>query len=113
MFPGYMPKGHIYPDGTKASRKPRDGEKFYITKNGVVESTWQWDDVMDKWVNISSGKPTKANTASYPPSIKYTFAGTGLDIAIKDPKTAKCECGSEAVGSPRHSSWCCKYDPLS
>jgi hypothetical protein len=27
---------------------------------------------------------------------------------IKDDEE-KCECGAEAVGSPRHSSWCVKY----
>jgi hypothetical protein len=106
-----FPQGYLYPDGTRSSRKPKDGEIFQLTKNGSVESTWQYDDLLSQWFNISSGKPTKANTATHVvPEIKYTFAGTGLDISWDKPK---CECGSEAVGSPRHSSWCCKYDPLS
>lgn len=127
-----FPTGYLYPDGTRSSRKPKDGEVFYITKNGSVESTWQWDDMLMQWFNVSSGKATKANTATHvvptgvfvdpnpvgdPDLLKKQFdeAMNNIKDAFKTPivwDRPKCECGSDAVGSPRHSSWCCKYDPL-
>lgn len=33
----------------------------------------------------------------------------GNKIDEEPPKAVVCECGSEKVGSPRHSSWCMKY----
>ena len=97
MFPI---RSYTMPDGTKGYRRPSDGEIFNLTKNGVVESTWQWDDLHEKWYNISSGKPNDTNTATFPPIWDKDF-----NTSLK-----KCECGSEAVGSPKHSSWCQLYD---
>ena len=101
------------PDGTKAASKHNDGQlwsKWDSTGNEVEK--WQWEGTRDCWVNISSGKPTKANTATFAitpmdlDNYTYDLDGPIQPIKVFDPK---CECGSLKVGSPRHSSWCQMY----
>lgn len=120
----YPHKTWHMPDGTKAASKPNDGQiwtRWDLTGNEVEK--WQWEGTRDCWVNVSSGKPTKANTA--------TYVITPLDLDNIDPsdysldyqhalgaiadslsyKAPRCDCGSLKVGSPRHSNWCQMYNP--
>lgn len=86
------------PDGTKTLNRPPDGTivSQYDSKGGYT--TWQWDDHFEQWFNVSSGKPTAHNTRTFP---------VGFELTLKE---FECECGSEAVGSSKHSSWCKKFD---
>jgi hypothetical protein len=109
-----LPPNYTYPDGTKSSRRPKDGE-FYVKTDpstGAVESTWQWDDVLGQWFNTSSGKPNQHNTKTF---VMENLQFDGIFIEYDENKIrlwgAKCQCGSEAVGSPKHSHWCDKFDP--
>lgn len=111
------PSGYLYPDGTRASRKPADGELFHITKNGSTESSWQYDDMLSQWFNVSSGKPTPQNTTLYPyqmaPMDSYELEPTpSIFDLLKSGKTL-CDCGLHSVqsNSTRHSTWCKMYDP--
>lgn len=119
----YPNKGYLYPDGTYASRKPGDGELFHLTdSNGNTTSSWQFDSVMDHWVNISSGKYTSKNTGTFvvPQNAAYLVLGGGggggsgkslSELGLLDPPVLKCGCGSASVKSARHSDYCDLYDP--
>lgn len=103
-----MPQKYTYPDGTDSSRRPKDGEHYIKTNpiTGQVESTWQWDDLLGQWFNTSSGKPTPYNTVTFVIRDNMPIYHTPITVTISD---LKCQCGSEAVGSPKHSNWCDKY----
>lgn len=98
------------PDGTKTVHRPKDGAVVLNTDpNTGLDIYWQWDDFKESWFNVTTGPTTNHNTATFivPP---YQKDGYHLDNDFEIKKTPKCECGSDAVGSPRHSSWCQKYD---
>lgn len=122
-----------YPDGTKSSRRPRDGEIFEIIDHytGSVESRWQWDAVPETWFNISSGKYNKANTATHavpnlaPPPASFHYDPAGLygmghwmdpDLdanvelppvhADKPKNTTGCQCGGWSVKATKHPYYC-------
>lgn len=112
MFP-YIGNGlriWVMPDGTKTVHRPKDGVVVLNTDpNTGLDVYWQWDDCSVSWFNVTTGPTTNHNTATFivPP---YQKDGYHLDNDFEIKKTPKCECGSDAVGSPRHSSWCQKYD---
>lgn len=124
MFPGFAwpSKKYTYPDGTQSVNRPKDGQTYHtLNPDGSLGATWQWDDFKEQWFNISSGKPTPQNTATFVPQpIQFfdpkdldNFENIAIDWAFQEGFSValKCECGSDAVGSPRHSNWCRKYDP--
>lgn len=89
---------YLYPDGTRSTKAPLDKEIFYYTPPGshgmVTPSVWQWDEQKQQWFDV-------------------TFYGSSPDkrYPLVSPNTSiKCECGSDSVGSPRHSQWCPKHD---
>lgn len=123
MFP-FLPKTWHMPDGSKTATKPSDGQTWSrFDSSGAEIEKWQWEGTKDCWVNVSSGRPNKQNTATYvipsqPRPIDLdNYGESGYMFGEYHSKVAhaikKCECGSEHVGSPRHSSWCSKYDPRS
>lgn len=82
---------YTYPDGNKSLRKPRDGEKFrYWNHVDQEEKVWQWDGYKEQWYDIT---------------LENAFDEL-LKIELEEDK---CECGSEKVGSPGHSTWCKKW----
>lgn len=108
FFPPLL-KTFTYPDGSKASREPGDGEVFYIwDANQQPKSVWQWDGVTQQWHNI-----TGITAAGADPSYGYSFSidlPEGMEIDLdRLQQTVKCECGSEKIGSNQHSSWCPKH----
>lgn len=94
---------YTYPDGSKSHTKPNDGAVYrYISNHSGAprEECYMYDGMLDSWKWIGA---------------KILVVG-GIDridikIDMKDLKVGerKCECGSEKVGSPIHSSWCEKY----
>lgn len=82
---------YTYPDGSKKARRPRDGEKFCVWCNvDQEERVWQWDGFKDRWYDI-------------------TLEDSFNKLIKIDLEEDKCECGSEKVGSPKHSTWCKKW----
>lgn len=83
---------YINPDGTQRANKPRDGEIFwYGSKDYHSDRVWQWEGTQDQWVDVTDKLPADS-------------------VKIEAKEEAKCECGSEKVGSSAHSSWCAKYN---
>lgn len=81
------------PDGTPRSDRPTQNEvviNFAGTR--TPQGAWQWDDVMEKWIDIMGCQPECPKCEE-----KFTKA------------TSICECGSEKLGSNRHSDWCPKH----
>jgi len=96
-------KTYGYPDGTKSTERPNDGQlslKYGIDGTSTV---YQWDDFKEQWFDV---------TGHY-----IGMAGDEFDRQLQASKVKKkgpspiptCDCGSEACGSNRHSSWCSKY----
>lgn len=111
MYPGTVPPRYIYPDGNYSGRKPKDGEVFSLIKNGATESTWQWDGFVEQWFNVSSGKPSKVNTATFALPPVHFDPVTVDSKSVWGESTKKCQCGSHKVNSQKHSDWCDLYDP--
>lgn len=128
MYPA--PTYYTYPDGTKASRQPADGEIFHIHKNGSVDSTWQYDDFLNQWFNVTSSKQySAANTATHPPGSMMQGLKAMMDKLDEADKkmldegggviwggyVKKCDCGTHACDPKtppsKHSTWCKIYDP--
>lgn len=107
------------PDGTKTSNRPKDGQVMQTLDSHGNGTTWQWDDLLESWHNVSSGKPTQQNTQTF--YYQAVFSPTDLDnvdlsnewckAKVTKMPTLKCGCGSEKVNSPKHSPYCDKYDP--
>lgn len=102
-YPGIpAPQTWAYPDGTKATRKPGDGEVFRkLSSNAAQEDCYIWYDQQQnwKWIGAKIIAPT--------PKIEFI----PITIHIGNVEEMKCECGSEKSGSNKHSDWCKKYDP--
>lgn len=99
---------YVYPDGTRSPCRPTDGEIFRYTQHN---ETWQWDDFLGQWFNISSGTPNAHNTRTHVVPAVYPYQEPDWEqlYPIPDYAENKCECGSESVGSSKHSDWCKKY----
>lgn len=100
----------VYPDGNSSVRKPFDGEQFNDIKTG---DCWAWDESKQQWFH--SGYTLTYNSGNNPNVIfagpgKITINGVELEGTVSiTTKDSKCECGSEAVGSSKHSNWCKKW----
>lgn len=103
---------YTYPDGTKSIRRPKDGEIFRVWDPvDQNETVWQWDGYKVSWYNITNKQTPKVVTGStvkvFLNGIELEMAGdVSYDISMDEPK---CECGSEKVGSNKHSTWCQKW----
>jgi hypothetical protein len=107
---------YTYPDGTRSNNRPKDGEIFTLYCQGVVQSTWQWDDALVQWFNVSSGQPTKQNTASF--TYRVTSIGiSGIDVTIDLNNLSvepECECGAKHTSCPQnHLRFCKLFKPQS
>ena len=89
----------IYPDGTRSVNKPKDGEKFTLHTDPYNSDEFVWSDSSSQWHRVAHNSTIKLEQAIEFVPISITIEG------------AKCNCGSEKVGSPRHSDWCDRYDP--
>lgn len=119
------PTWYTYPDGAKSSRRPKDGEKFDLVDGyGAVDSTWEWDDFLEQWFNISSGRPNKHNTATfatgqaayhyYPgmtPSERENAEFERPPIHAEPKLDNPCKCGGWAVKATRHAHYCPLFHP--
>lgn len=107
-FPFGAPQVWLFPDGTKSTTKPKDGQTCSNTDpmtGNFIE--WVWDDVKQQWFVKNPLNPIYTYKVVYNPKIEFH----DVKITIGDLPEVKCDCGSHAVGSPRHSTWCKKYDP--
>jgi hypothetical protein len=118
-----IPITYVYPDGTKSTTRPTDGQVFIVWDNATQksQSTWQWDDYMGQWFNASTGQPNKHNTATFvvpPPAISDEEAEQlmkALEVGntVKGPLTIyvpKCECGARHTEFPQiHLRFCPLY----
>lgn len=102
-------KAYTYPDGTQSVYRPKDGQVFTeFDSNGNTQSTWQWDDYKEQWFNISSGKPTPQNTATFAPG-PFTYK-TGGPIEPIKVLNSECECGARHTQAPNlHLTFCPLY----
>jgi hypothetical protein len=112
---------YYWPDGSLSSKKPNDGETWTKPNfTGGPTETWQWDDYIGQWVNITNhpnGRQTHRQAANqgyaavsgstYLLPDDYGMVEAKIDWA---KPALNCECGSEKCGSNRHSNWCPKYD---
>jgi len=119
-------KKYTYPDGfVSSARPPYDGYYFDLRDaNGLVDSTWQWDDKNEVWIQLS-GTIRGANVGN------ISTTGTTFPVNVFGNVSAKikekgdlirefdkltqakvepvCECGAEATKSTMHSKWCPKH----
>lgn len=114
---------YIYPDGTKSIRKPRDGETYQAWDPSINDArVWQWDGYKNQWFDITKKQAPGSVTITLPPApvmtgknLKITLNGVELkfegDCSYNIDAEYKCECGSESVGSSKHSTWCKKWNP--
>ena len=104
----------LWPDGSTSQWEPTDGKIFIeFDKSGNKVREWQWNSAHGQWYDITT--PSSVNPFTGAKS-KISFNGKEVDygdnVSVKiTPKEIKCECGSDAVGSPKHSRYCPKYDP--
>lgn len=98
---------YIYPDGTQSANPPSDGQIFIEwDQNQNPKRTWMWDDSASQWFDVTS------------PSSPAPNAMTDFDLVQEFDRLVaeggvhlndRCECGSDKVGSPKHSSWCPRH----
>lgn len=96
---------YVYPDGTKGTNKPRDGQTYSTQDPSTGDITnWQYDGLQDQWCRVGGGR--MAGGPGIPGASSTIFVNW-------EPESAqpKCECGSDKVGSPKHSKYCKKFDP--
>lgn len=87
------------PDGSPAPGRPSHGQIFYEfdpNQMGAIKAKWEWDDQLEQWFLITPDPFDSFEYISLPP----------LEIV-----EIICECGSESIGSNKHSGWCKKYRP--
>lgn len=88
---------YAYPDGTQSTSPPSDGQVFIEwDHNKKPKRTWQYDDLLKQWFDIHN----LSSEAEFDLVKEFErLIGEGH----------KCECGSDKVGSPKHSTWCPKH----
>jgi hypothetical protein len=94
----FGPNTWTYPDGTKSMNAPKDGEVFRcFSANQTKEDCYVWSDKNQNWKWIGAKLLAPVDTP--------------IIIHLGNMDEPKCECGSEAAGSNKHSSWCKKFNP--
>lgn len=88
-----------YPDGTVSTGEPVDGQIFFESNMqiGNPVRSWQWNARRQQWLDITYNKQPQDEV---------------LDIKFEIASASQCECGSEKVGSNKHSNWCRKFDSI-
>jgi hypothetical protein len=82
--------------------RPSDGQKFILQTDPYNSDEFMWDDALQQWFRIAHNAKVK---------ISKPIDFIPITIHIGNLDSLKCECGSEKVGSNKHSSWCKKFDP--
>lgn len=106
---------YTYPDGTPCASRPKDGAKCVVSKpNSLLVDEWQWNHYKDSWIPTGNSYSYHAyyNAAAGYPGKIVPDPPTPLEVleaGISAKASVKCECGSEKIGSQKHSSWCDKY----
>ena len=97
----------LYPDGSTSQFEPLDKQIWTeLDPVGNVIRKWQWDRAHGQWYDITHAPTVNPFTGS----ATYGYSSSQAN-PIDGIKKVKCECGSDAVGSPRHSHYCPKYNP--
>lgn len=98
---GWSSKVWIYPDGSTSSVEPSDTQMFFIwgANKAYPKFSYQYDKKNQIWLDVT------ANTGPSDLDLIKEFEGM-IELG---KQSKKCECGSESVGSSRHSSWCQKW----
>lgn len=104
---------YTYPDGTKSSIRPVDGQIFQewgVNQNPL--RTWMYDDMKGNWYDITlnhKSPPIQWGNVTLnpvPPAFHSKDDLEEFDRLISEGSA--CECGAEKVGSSVHSNWCRK-----
>lgn len=102
----HLPKLWFYPDGNPSTVEPSDGQVFFVWDTNKVhpKECWQWSANRQQWLDVTA-------SGSYPLSMDDSFdlAEEFERMVELGKQSKKCECGSDSVGSPRHSSYCPKW----
>lgn len=101
----------IYPDGTTSTTKPQDGAiQAVLDQSSQTFRYFKWDENRGQWLDVTYQAQASANNPGYGVYINGKKIETVEEISITvDYKKNKCECGSEAAGSNKHSQWCVKW----
>lgn len=86
-----------WPDG-QLREAPGDG---FMYKGNA--DTYTWDGFLQSWVSGYRGNLTDFTPTGKPSKVVYALNNSEEN---KSSFQSQCTCGSEKVGSPRHSSWC-------
>lgn len=105
-------KKYMYPDGMETVVRPVDGEQFMVRMKDGSQVEHIWDGLYERWIEKKYSHPARVmlGGGAY---IDGRVHDRGFEIKLKEsvaPAKIVCECGSEKVNSPIHSSWCAKYE---
>ena len=104
---------YIYPDGSMSHNKPVNGDTYAVPDPSYSGgwAMWAWSDSKGQWINITNNSANlriPANLAAY---INVDIGSSGKSYKeLVEAKKTKCECGSEKIGSNRHSDYCPKHE---
>lgn len=95
---------YCYPDGTVSVTEPADNQIFYIWDVNATypREVWQWSTKRKQWLKLTPQYGSQNKLVEDDLNLVQEF-----ERLVKE--SVKCECGSEAVGSSQHSSWCQKW----
>ena len=101
-----------YPDGTPSLTEPTDGTVFFIwpqshVGNGHPIAVYRWNSQNQSWLDVTFSNGRSAHSFIAVEMDDSFNLAEEFERMVREGK--KCECGAEAVGSNRHSSWCQKW----
>lgn len=105
MFSPNQKSKFYYPDGMVSVGEPTEGQVFFLWGTNAIhpKEVWQWDSKQKQWLDVTASSGLfLINEENDSFNLVEEF-----ERMVKEGN--KCECGSEAVGSNRHSSWCKKW----
>lgn len=92
------------PSGQQTSQICNCGGTINVHKKDCSENNLSLDELAEQAANAIDLYSGLDHGESYPIGMGYPIPNEALEGLFK-----KCECGSEKVGSSRHSEWCPKY----
>ena len=108
--PNPVVKKYVYPDGHTNIFRPADGQTFIEWgPNQNPIKNWIWNDFKEQWIDItiyinpnSGSNWARGANQELEDNIAKEFEHLISEIS-------ECECGSDKIGSSKHSNWCKKY----
>lgn len=95
---------YVYPGGIKSPYRPKDGDRHITwSSSGLPAAIHMWDDNCSQWVLVPVGAASPVKVVA---DYSVDFIGERRSAVLY---SSPCECGSDKVGSLRHSDWCPKH----